>query len=352
MAMDNKGDLYCVLDYYAESKEVLPAKWFANAYCKTPHTGYMNHFGHCDAGIIKISNDGNVAWASWIGGTGGNDWVACVGVDSNHCPVILMRTASADMPTTPDAHSQALPKGLNQGGWLGKLSADGSKLIFGTYIADAFPRTHNLALDAQGNIFICTCTKDWPATPGALQTKFGGGPEDFGVAKFSPTGKLLAATYIGGNGDETNGPDQIVVDASGNVVIAGSSSSTDYPMTAGAFQPKNASPRGAYPFDGVVSMLSSDLGTLLYSTYVGGTGDEMARACFVGQDGTLYVGGVTTSKNFPVKNAWQPNYGGNPDWDYFKPNGGNFPACWGNGDCFIMKLRPDATAAQTPVKDR
>ncbi|MCY3018883.1 MAG: hypothetical protein NTW87_07640 [Planctomycetota bacterium] len=192
MAMDDKGNLYGVLDYFAESREELPAGWFANAFQKTPHGG-GNHFGRCDAGVIKISGDGKVLWATWIGGTGGNDWVASLGVGADYCPVILMRTYSKDMPTTPDAYNATPSEG-----WLGKLSTDGSKLLFGTYIADAFPRTHNLAVDRQGNIFICTCTKEWPVTPGTFQTRFGGGPEDFGVAKFSPAGKLLAATYLGG----------------------------------------------------------------------------------------------------------------------------------------------------------
>ena len=339
MTMDDRGDIYCILDYFAESKETLPAEWFANAYQKTPHGG-GNHFGRSDAGVIKISNDGKVLWATWIGGSKGNDWVASLGVGADHCPVLLLREYSKDMPTTaggagPTNTALSLPGE----GWLGKLSNDGSRLLFGTYIADAYPRTHNLALDRQGNTFVCTCTKKWPVTPGAFQTKFGGGPEDFGVAKFSPKGQLLAATYLGGNGNETNGPDQIAVDAQDNVVVAGTSSSTDFPVTPGAFQTRNAGAVGKYPYDGIVSILSSDLSRLLYSTYIGGTGDEMARACCFGPDGTLYVGGVTTSRDFPLKNAYQGKYGGDPGFGSV-PNGGQFPVGWGNGDCWLAKFRP------------
>jgi len=274
-----------------------------------------------------------------LGGSKGNDWVASLGVAADHCPVVLLRTYSKDMPTTPGAAAaSAAPTGDAGEGWLGKLSADGARLIYGTYIADAAPRTHNLVLDSQGNSFICTCTKQWPVTPGAFQTKFGGGPEDFGVAKFSPGGKLLAATYLGGNGDEINGPDQIAVDAAGNVVVAGSSSATDYPVTAGAFQTRNAGAGGKYPYDGVATILSNDLSRVLYSTYIGGSGDEMARACCIGSDGTLYVGGVTTSRDFPVKNAYQKTYGGDPGFGS-APNNGRFPVGWGNGDCWLAKFR-------------
>ncbi len=344
MTMDDRGDLYCILDYFAESKETLPAEWFASAFQKTPHGG-GNHFGKSDAGAIKISGEGKVLWASWFGGSKGNDWVASVGVSADHCPVLLLRTFSKDMPVTAGMTGPASAAMTNWGeGWLGKLSEDGSRLLFGTYIADAAPRTHNLALDAKGNIFICTCTKKWPVTEGAFQTKFGGGPEDFGIARFSPEGKLLAATYLGGNGDETNGPDQIVVDGQGRVVIAGSSSSTDFPVTQGALQAKNAGAGGAYPFDGVVTILSNDLSTLLYSSYIGGTGDEMARACCMGADGTLYVGGVTTSRDFPVKNAFQPKYGGDPGFGSH-PIGGQFPVGWGNGDCWLARFKPIEGAA-------
>jgi hypothetical protein len=61
----------------------------------------------------------------------------------------------------------------------------------------------------------------------------------------------LAATHLGGKGDEINGPDQIVVDTQGNVVVAGSSSSTDYPVTGEAYQIRSAGAGGKYPYDGV-----------------------------------------------------------------------------------------------------
>ena len=342
MTMDDKGDIYCVLDYFAESREVLPAGWFSNAFQKTPHGG-GNHFGKSDAGVIKISNHGKVLWATWLGGSKGNDWVASLGVGADHCPAVLLRAYSEDMPTTPGTTG---PTNVPLAGWLGKLSADGTSLLFGTYVADANPRTHNVAVDRKGNVFICTCTEKWPVTAGAFQTKLGGGPQDFGVAKFSPAGRLLAATYLGGNGDETNGPDQIVVDAKGDVVVAGSSSSTDFPVTPGAFQAKNAGAGGKYPFDGVVSILSNDLSKLVYSSYIGGTGDEMARACCAGSDGTLYVGGVTTSRDFPVKNAYQENYGGDPGFGSV-PLDGKFPVGWGNGDCWVAKFVPAPATGET-----
>jgi hypothetical protein len=350
LALDDEGNVYGVLDWFAESKEVLPGSWFANAFCKSPHAGPMNHFGHCDAGIIKISGAGKVLWASWLGGTGGNDIVASVSVGKDRCPVIMLNTCSPDMPTTPEAFCRTCPdparlaRGLPIP-WVGKLSADGSRLIFGTYLGAhggmPLARTHNLAVDAQGNTFATfQAEDDLRTTPGAFQTKFGGGNGDAAIVKLSPSGALLAATYVGGSGnDAINGPDQIALDGEGNVMIACSTSSTDYPVTSGAFQSRNAGAGGPFPFDGAVSVLSNDLRRLLYSTYIGGTGDEMARACCFGRDGTLYLSGVTTSRDFPTKNAYQGAYGGDPGFGS-TPIGGSIPVGWGNGDCWVMKFTP------------
>ena len=72
----------------------------------------------------------------------------------------------------------------------------------------------------------------------------------------------------------------------------------------------------------------------------------MARACCFGEDGMLYVGGVTTSTDFPTKNAHQAVYGGgNPETR--APNGGRFPVGWGNGDCWVAKFRPAPAAGET-----
>jgi len=166
------------------------------------------------------------------------------------------------------------------------------------------------------------------ATPGAFQTRYGGGAEDYGIEKISPTGALLAASFLGGNGDEINGPDQVLVDRRDNVTIVGSTSSTNYPVTSGAFQSHN---NGF--FDGVVSVLSNDLGKLLYSSYMGGKNDDFLRAAAVGPDGTLYLGGVTGSGNWPTKNAYQSTYAGPPGLQ-------NMFKDWGNGDGVLAKFSP------------
>jgi hypothetical protein len=297
LALDDEGYVYMTLTWeYNADVEPIPESWFTHAYCKTPH-------GKEDVGVIKVSSDGSrVLWATFIGGSGGNSGAANLCVGPDHCPILFMGTSSKDMPTTPGAFSSA-----PNSSWVGKLSADGSKLLFGTYLGDgksANPRTHGVAQDAQGNIFTAFSVEgNWPATPEAFQTKYGGGKGDYAIGKFSPTGKLLAATYLGGSGDEVNGPDTISVDQHGNVLITGgyALNSLDYPVTPGCLQPKN----GGGSSEGVLSLLSNDLSTLLYSTYMGGSGADNLRANGFGPDDSFYVAGSSSSPNWPTKNAYQ-----------------------------------------------
>jgi hypothetical protein len=93
-----------------------------------------------------------------------------------------------------------------------------------------------------------------------------------------------------------------------------------------------------------VSILSNDLGRLLYSIFIGGTGDEMARVCCFGRDGMLYVGGVTTSRDFPTKNAFRGVYGGDPGFGSTS-SGGGVPVGWGSGDCWVAKFTPVTAGA-------
>lgn len=324
MALDDRGDLYMTLSYAEGAPTDLPKAWTKNAYHPTPS-------GKQDTGLIKVSGDGKkVYWATFNGGSADNfqDASLCVGPD--RCPVLFMGTRSRDLPTTDGAFKREWDSS-----WLGKLSADGSQLIFGTYIGDndaAMPRTHAAAIDSRGNIFVGITPKgDWPTTPNAYQQEYGGGRGDFGLAKFSPTGRLLAATYIGGSGFECNGPDTVLVDQNDNVLLVSTTDSTDYPVTPNAIQPNNAG-----RFDGVLSVLSNDLSTLVYSTYFGGNGDDMLRVACIDSRNAIHLtgcSGAPKENTFPVRNASQPEYRGMADYKDLFHN-------WASGDTIVLKIAP------------
>jgi hypothetical protein len=118
---------------------------------------------------------------------------------------------------------------------------------------------------------------------------------------------LAYSTYLGGSGDDA--AMDIAVDASGNAYVTGYTASIDFPA-ANAVQPAN---KGAH--DAFVTKVNADGSALLFSTYLGGSGEDGAFGIATGPAGTVYVFGVTTSGDFPTVNAIQPtNHGG---WDAF-----------------------------------
>jgi hypothetical protein len=260
-------------------------------------------------------------WATWIGGKGVESQPGSVRVDAAGSPYVLFYTTASDLQTTPGAHDASHNGGNDL--FLAKFSPDGGELLLGTYLGgsgDDTLETHALSLDAAGNIYAMAITDsdDFPTTPGAFQGAFGG-TVDVAVAKFDPSGKFLAATYVGGSKGE--GPDGLSVSADGEVLFVGETNSTDFPVTPGALQPTNGG-----GFDFYVARLSSDLASMVYGTYIGGGGHDNARGALFGDDCALYIVGASDG-GFPVQNAWQPSYGGGVD-------------NWGNGDNVVLKLVP------------
>jgi hypothetical protein len=148
-------------------------------------------------------------------------------------------------------------------------------------------------------------------TPGAFQTNFVGGTNcpfppcgDAFAAKINAAGTALVySTYLGGTGDD-NGFG-MAVDFHGNAYVAGFTTSTDFPIL-NAFQRANA---GSY--DIFVTELNAAGKALIYSTYLGGSGDEfIGGIAFDRQRLNVYVEGFTTSTDFPTVNAAQPQFGG------------------------------------------
>ena len=164
---------------------------------------------------------------------------------------------------------------------------------------------YGIAVDAGGNAYVVGITNslNFPTTPGAysttfndVQPHFGGG--DVFVSKLDPTGtSLVYSTYIGGS-DYDDGR-SIAVDQSGNAYIAGATLSGDFP-TLNAFQPNFA---GNGNLDGFVTKLNPAGSALVYSTYLGGASPESAHGIAINTSGNAYVVGVTSSADFPVKNA-------------------------------------------------
>ncbi|HUT40604.1 MAG TPA: DUF4347 domain-containing protein, partial [Gammaproteobacteria bacterium] len=171
-----------------------------------------------------------------------------------------------------------------------------------------YDTVEGVAADSAGNVYITgwTGSTDFPTSVGALDQSYGGGSYDMYVAKLSPDGStLLYSTFIGGTGNDT--ANAIEVDASGNVYVVGSSSSTDI-ATVNAYQTSLTGTSSAYLFK-----LNSTGDTLLYASYIGGTGSETGYDLALDGAGRVHIAGSTTSADLPLQNAYDSTLGGTQD---------------------------------------
>jgi len=187
--------------------------------------------------------------------------------------------------------------GLNLGAYdRGQELVIDPSLSYSTYLGGtAEDDAYAIAIDGSGNAYVTGQTKstNFPTVAGAYFSTNKGGFDVF-VSKIAANGSsLVYSTYIGGSLDDSG--NAIAVDGSGNAYVAGgTNSSADFP-THGAFQ----STFGGGSVDAFVLELASSGGSLIFSTYLGGTGDDVANGVAVDTTG-VYVVGSTGSANFPV----------------------------------------------------
>lgn len=176
---------------------------------------------------------------------------------------------------------------------------------YSTYLGSDYDAGLGIAVDALGRAYITgiAASPDFPSTTGTRHdTNYG----DVFVARLSADGsKLEYSTLIGGIYEDDGY--SIAVDSSGNAYVTGQTNSPDFP-------PLNAykSARGSNDLrlaDAFVTKLDAE-GNLIYSTYLGGSNDDIGNSIAVDASGSFYVSGYTASGNFPVKNSFQSNLSG------------------------------------------
>jgi hypothetical protein len=196
------------------------------------------------------------------------------------------------------------------------LATDPVLLRHSTYLGGmAADSAFGVAVDRDRNIYITgiTASADFPVAYG-LQPVLRGVTDLF-VTKLSPDFEIVYSTYLGGTDSEIGGPfagdgwNDIAVDEEQNVYLLASTRSRDFPTTTGVVQPHF----GGGPDDVVIAKLSADGSRLIYSTYLGGTGEDQGRAIAVDRQGSAYVTGRTMSRDFPLSRAFQTSHGGNVD---------------------------------------
>lgn len=181
----------------------------------------------------------------------------------------------------------------------------------------------DVARDGAGNVYVVATTesKDFPTTRRAFDRKLDG-PADAAVSKFDAAGALLWSTFLGGDGIECSPECSLAVDASGAVYVTGSTSSTDFPTTPGTFDTALDGPRDVF-----VTKLDPSGGSLVYSTFLGGSGLDSESPLGLVVDGAnaAYVTGAAGSTDFPTTTgAFDTTHSGTSDAFVTKldPSGG------------------------------
>ncbi|MAE60045.1 MAG: hypothetical protein CMJ49_01685 [Planctomycetaceae bacterium] len=281
---------------------------------KTRHAFQLKRKGRSDAAIVKLTADGSrLMFSTLLGGNGG-DGVVGARLDPDGNVYLGGNTSSTDLPVTADAPQPA--RGGKSDSYIAKLSRDGRRLIYLTYLGGRNDEwaEHRLALLPDGSVILTGVCRspDFPTTTNAAQPRFAGGRNDGFIAHLNPAGNQFQfATLIGGRGNEFFlAP---TPDADGNIHFVGTTTSRNFPVTPDALQSRHAAPN-ASDKDGVVAVLSPDGAELRFATLIGGSGDELIRSLTIGPAGELYLVGRTKSPDFPVTpGAMQPQFGGKSD---------------------------------------
>jgi hypothetical protein len=277
-----------------------------------------------DGFALKLNATGSaLAYSTYLGGSSG-DSANGIALDSLGDAYVSGSTFSSDFPTTGGAADTSFNGGVGDA-FVTKLDTTGAALDYSTYLGGSSADSGaGIALDGTGNAYVTgsTSSSDFPTTLGALDTSQNGSNDAF-VTKLNPTGSSsVYSTFLGGSsGDSGSG---IAVDAAGEAHLTGSTGSSNYPTTAGAFDVSYNGGGDAFVTD--VNALGAGL---VYSTFLGGTSADAGNDVALDAQDDAYIVGDTSSTNFPTTS-------GAPDTSY---NGG--------GDAFVTKLNPTGSSPAT-----
>jgi uncharacterized repeat protein (TIGR01451 family) len=261
-----------------------------------------------DLFVTKLNASGSaMVYSTYIGGNIDDNGFG-IFVDSVGEAYVTGSTSSTDYPTTPGAFQTTFRGGSFPGdAFVTKLNNTGSALVYSTFLGGTnSDEATGIAVDSLGNAYTTgfTFSTNFPVTPGAFQTTNAGGsfpPGDAFITKLNSTGTApVYSTLLGGTRFDQGS--RIVVDSLGRAFVGGTTNSSDFDITAGAFQTTFGGSQSIFEEvgDAFVTELN-DLGTaLIYSTYVGGRANDGALDIAINSDGEASICGVTTSVNFPT----------------------------------------------------
>lgn len=272
--------------------------------------------GNSDAFVTKLSSTGSeLIYSTYLGGGGSPspyEYGYGIAVDSLGRAYVTGETYSNSFPTF-NAYQPIY--GGNGDAFVTKFDSTGSALIYSTYLGGNSDDVGSaIAVDDSfngcGYVTGDTSSSNFP-TRNCIQAAFSGGDDAF-ITKFDNSGSSLTfSTYLGGS--STDGGNGIAVDTTRAIYIAGGTRSSDFP-TMNAYQSTNASPAD---YDAFITKIASPGSPIIFSTYLGGSDSDQAHGIAVYLDVFPFLTGETDSDDFPVVNAYQPNFANQTGGDAF-----------------------------------
>ncbi|MCX6563285.1 MAG: SBBP repeat-containing protein [Candidatus Aminicenantes bacterium] len=264
--------------------------------------------GQHDAFVTKLNPTGTALVYSTFFGGSSYDQGNSIAVDGDGNVFVAGYTYSSDFPTTAGAYDSTHNGGYDA--FVAKINSQGSNLLYSTVLGGSGNDVANaVAIDLLGGAYVTgyTGSANFPTTSGAFDTSLNGDYDGF-VAKLNSTGTGLGfSTFLGGTWEDSS--NAIAVSKNGNIFVTGYSQSTDFPTTTGAYQTTN---KGYY--DVFVSCLNSTGTGLLYSTYIGGAGEDRGKGIAVDASENVYITGNTGSTAYPTTtNAYDTTISGSYD---------------------------------------
>ncbi len=248
-----------------------------------------------------------LVYSTYLGGRG-TDSGSAIAVDATGAIYVTGGTASTDFPTVNPI--QGIYGGGTNGGdvFVTKINPAGTAIVYSTYLGGSGDDGGNgIAVDSTGAVYVTghTASTDFPLR-NAIQG-VNGGYEDIFITKINPTGSaILYSTYIGGSSYDYG--DDIAVDNTGATYVIASTSSQDLPIV-NPIQPAH----GGGGRDAFIIKINPAGRSIVYSTYLGGTGYDGDSGIAVDSTGAAYVTGWTDSTDFPLVNSIQTSLAGATD---------------------------------------
>jgi hypothetical protein len=275
---------------------------------QSPIYGYKGITGYDDVFVTKVSASGSaLIYSTYLGGSV-SEGASGIAVDGYGNAYVAGATASEDFPTRNPL------QGILLGYWDGfvaKINPAGNDLAYCTYLGSSNTDSlHGIAVDLVGNTYVTGYTEsgDFPGTDPPPPTPiypYKSGADAF-MIKIKPDGsEILLFTFLGGSGEDMGND---IAYFQGFVYIVGYTGSTDFLPLDNPFRTYKGS------YDAFFVKMTSEVGTVYCSSYLGGSGEDRAKAVAVDKYGNAFITGITKSTDFPTTpNAPFPNLRGLSD---------------------------------------